>query len=115
MPIRELSNADYHSHKAISNSDLGAAAQSGQAFYDKKFGPKRESTKAFDVGTCFHSLVLPGEQFSQVAAVRPEGLDGRTKAGKAFAAENAGKIILNQSDKDELDKMIESVQKTPCC
>ena len=62
MPIRELSNAEYHSHLAISNSDLGAAAQSGQAFYDKKFGPKRESTKAFDVGTCFHSLVFPGQQ-----------------------------------------------------
>ena len=113
MPIRELSNAEYHSHLAISNSDLGAAAQSGQAFYDKKFGPKRESTKAFDVGTCFHSLVLPGEQLSQVAAVRPEGLDGRTKAGKAFAVENADKIILSTAEKQQLDLMIESVQRHP--
>jgi len=110
----ELSNADYHDHPAISKSDLDAASRSGRHFLDKKEGPPRASTSVFDFGTGFHAAVLPGEDFSQVAVRMPKDIKSKaTKAGKEFAKEHEGKIILNHSDSYALDQMMLSVSEHP--
>ena len=104
-----MTNEEYHGHEAVSKSDLDAARQSGRHFFDKKFGPPQSSTAAFDLGTAFHAAALPGEEFDQVAIRMPEGLKKTTKEGKAFMAEHADKILLNNSDSYALDRMIESM------
>ncbi len=110
----ELTNAEYHAHQAISKSDLDAASRSGRHFLDKKEGPPRASTAVFDFGTAFHAAVLPGEDFSQVAVRMPKLITSKaTKAGKEFAKEHEGKIILNHSDSYALDQMMLSVSEHP--
>tara|TARA_R100000231_G_scaffold120610_1_gene90738 strand:+ start:756 stop:1592 length:837 start_codon:yes stop_codon:yes gene_type:complete len=104
-----MPNAEYHSDKGISNSNLNAASKSGRHFWDQKFGPPRASTHAFDFGTAAHALILPGEDINDVAVRMPEGMKKTTKEGKAFVAEHAGKILLNESDAYALDQMVESV------
>ena len=59
-----MTNEEYHADPAFSKSDLDAAAKSGKHLYDKLFGPKRESTPAFDFGTAFHAAALPGVRTS---------------------------------------------------
>ena len=110
----ELTNAEYHAHEAISKSDLDVARKSGIHFLDKKEGPPRASTPTFDFGTAFHAAVLPGEDFSQTAVRMPKEITSKaTKAGKEFAKEHEGKIILNHSDSYALDQMMLSVSQHP--
>ena len=112
--LTELTNAEYHAHEAISKSDLDAARKSGIHLLDKKEGPPRASTPVFDFGTAFHAAVLPGEDFSQTAVRMPKEITSKaTKAGKEFAKEHEGKIILNHSDSYALDQMMLSVSQHP--
>ena len=64
---KQLTNAEYHAHKAISKSKLDAARKSGRHFYDVVYGSPRESTSAFDFGTLFHASGLPGENVDDIA------------------------------------------------
>ncbi len=109
----EMSNADYHKHTAISNSKLVAARKSGKHLWDMLHGPPRESKAAFDLGTLFHASALPGESIDEIAAFKPEGMDMRTKEGKAFLAEHKGKIIFSPSDAYVLDQMMLSLRQHP--
>ena len=60
-----------------------------------------------------HASALPGEDADEIAARKPEGMDMRTKEGKAFLAEHKGKIILNSSDAYSLDQMMLSLREHP--
>ena len=109
----EMSNADYHAHKAISKSKLDAARKSGRHLQDMLYGPPRESTAAFDMGTVLHASALPGENPDDIAVRMPEGMKKTTKEGKAFVAEHKGKIILNPSDAYVVDQMMLSLREHP--
>ena len=109
----EMSNADYHAHKAISKSKLDAARKSGKHLHDMLYGPPRESTAAFDLGTVLHASALPGEDPDEIAVRMPEGMKKSTKEGKAFVAEHQGKIILNPSDAHVVDQMMLSLREHP--
>ena len=106
---QEMTSAEYHAHKAISKSKLDAARKSGRHLYDMLYGPPRESKPHFDLGIVLHASALPGEDADEIAARKPEGMDMRTKEGKAFLAEHKGKIILNSSDAYSLDQMMLSL------
>ena len=108
-----LSNADYHDHPAYSKSDLDAAHRSGKHLWDKRHGPPRESTAAFDFGTALHAAGLPGEDFDAVAVRMPDGMKKTTKEGKAFVLEHQDKIILNASESYALDQMMLSMLEHP--
>ena len=110
---KQMSNAEYHAHKAISKSKLDAARKSGRHLQDMLFGPPRESTAAFDMGTVVHASALPGENPDDIAVRMPEGMKKTTKEGKAFVAEHKGKIILNPSDAYVVDQMMLSLREHP--
>ena len=112
MP-KQMTNEEYHAHKAISKSKLDAARKSGRHLYDMLHGPPRESTAAFDLGTALHASALPGESVDEVAVRMPEGMKKTTKEGKAFVSDNKGKIILNSSDAYVLDQMMLSLTEHP--
>ena len=109
----EMSNAEYHANCAISKSKLDAARKSGRHLWDMLYGPSRESTAAFDLGTALHASALPGESVDEVAVRMPEGMKKTTKEGKAFVLDNKGKIILNSSDAYVLDQMMLSLTEHP--
>ena len=110
---KQMSNAEYHAHKAISKSKLDAARKSGRHLYDMLYGPPRDSTAAFDMGTVLHASALPGENADDIAVRMPSGMKKTTKEGKAFVAEHKGKIILNSSDAYALDQMVLSLREHP--
>ena len=112
MP-EEMTNEEYHGHAAVSKSDLDVAHKSGRHYFDKKNGPPRPSTAAFDIGTALHAAALPGESFDSVAVRMPEGLKKTTKEGKAFVAEHSDKIILNATDAYCIDQMMLSMLEHP--
>ena len=109
----DLSNADYHDHPALSKSDFDAARKSGRHFFDKRNGPPRDSTAAFNFGSVVHATALPGECVDSIAVRMPEGMKKTTKEGKAFVAEHQGKIILSPSDAYVVDQMMLSLREHP--
>tara|TARA_R100000406_G_scaffold5271_5_gene3639 strand:- start:1062 stop:1913 length:852 start_codon:yes stop_codon:yes gene_type:complete len=109
----EMTNAEYHAHKAISKSKLDAARKSGRHLYDMLYGPPRDSTAAFDIGTVVHASALPGENPDEIAVRMPEGVKKTTKEGIAFKKEHQDKIILNSSDAYAVDQMMLSLREHP--
>lgn len=109
----DISNAEYHATEGISSSMLKEAARSLSHCYAKYFDPAREkkTTPAMDFGTCVHTMVLEPLSQHQVFAVVPEGMDRRSKDGKAFFAdiEDAGLIALKQNDFEKIEKIKKSV------
>ena len=108
-----MTNAEYHAHKAISKSKLDAARKSGRHLYDMLYGPPRDSTAAFDMGTVLHASALPGENADDIAVRMPAGMKKTTKEGIAFKKEHQGKIILNSSDAYAVDQMMLSLREHP--
>jgi exodeoxyribonuclease VIII len=111
--LTELTNAEYHAHKAISKSKLDAARKSGKHLQDMLFGPPRESTAAFDLGTVLHASALPGENPDEIAVRMPDGMKKTTKDGIAFKKEHQGKIILSPADAYLIDQMMLSLREHP--
>jgi len=111
--LTELTNAEYHAHEAISKSKLDAARKSGKHLQDMLFGPPRESTPAFDLGTVLHASALPGENPDEIAVRMPDGMKKTTKDGIAFKKEHQGKIILSPADAYLIDQMMLSLREHP--
>jgi exodeoxyribonuclease VIII len=109
----QLTNAEYHANKAISKSKLDAARKSGKHLYDMLYGPPRESTTAFDLGTVLHASALPGENPDETAVRMPDGMKKTTKEGIAFKKEHQGKIILSPADAYLIDQMMASLREHP--
>lgn len=60
------------------------------------------------LGTMVHSKVL--ERREENYAVIPDGLDGRTKEGKAFKDANASKTVITQDEYAQYKRMISAVE-----
>lgn len=87
--VRGLSNTDYHAMPALGSSGLKRLAQSPAHYYGSALQPGRpvaEPTPSMVAGTLAHCLILEPEALGSRYIVKPDGLDGRTKEGKAWAA-----------------------------
>mgnify|MGYP000644432546 CR=1 FL=1 len=87
--LHDMPADDYHAVDALSNSALSKLSTSPFHYWSEYLAPnrpKREPTPSMLAGTLAHCAVLePGQLFNRYA-VKPEGLDTRTKEGKAWAA-----------------------------
>ncbi len=86
------------SHEAWSAKYLESAYQGG-------------GTPAMVAGSALDALLTDPTSFDGRFAVAPDGLDGRTKEGKAWKAENAGRDILAASAKAEIDATLPRVRE----
>jgi len=82
-------------------------------YYAEYMGEGSQPTAAMEYGIAAHALILEGEEaFAKVAMAKPEGVDFRTKEGKAFKAASKGKMTLSEKDIEEMyafkDKLKES-------
>lgn len=100
-----VSEADYFARPEISQSDLAHMAKSPLHFWYNKYSSereKKESTEAQKFGTLLHSMALEPDKFDERYVVAPEGIDRRTKDGKATWAqlqdEAVGKTIIKADD-----------------
>jgi hypothetical protein len=116
--VLDLSNEDYHAHKAYSSSQLKLAHRNIELFkynvIDKKGGFK--SSPAMRLGTMFHEMVLEPEIFNPVVYPGAK-LDKRTKAYKDFLLDNPcdPDNIITETDFQKLDQMRLNLESHPEC
>jgi exodeoxyribonuclease VIII len=115
-----LENADYHRHAAVSKSHLDQVARSPLHYWARYVDPNRvepEPTPAMQVGTAVHTHVLELDQWDQRYVVMPEGIDRRTKQGKAewdaFSVASSGRTVLSKADADQVLRMGQAVYGHP--
>lgn len=74
---------------------------------------EREETRALLIGTLCHLAVLEPDKLPQAFVVRPEGIDLRTKDGKAWKESVGDTPILDANEAKMLSGMTASVAKHP--
>lgn len=86
--------------------------------YIEKSVPAHTDSPAMAFGRLFHCLALEGEaEVEKRFVVAPQGIDRRTKQGKAdwetFLQSSAGKQAITQDDIDLAWKMVRSIRAKP--
>ena len=99
----KLTNEEHHRMSAISASGLKLIDRSPLHYWAAYVDPNREPrdpTAAMKLGTATHCAILEPAEFDARYTVLPEGLDRRTKEGKALYAEieATGKTALSAPD-----------------
>ena len=115
-----LENAEYHRHSAVSKSHLDLVARSPLHYWARYLDPNRvepEPTPAMLIGTALHTHVLELDQWDQRYVMAPEGIDRRTKQGKAeweaFSVAATGRTVISKADADQVMAMAHSVFRHP--
>jgi len=111
----DMSNKQYHSTPAISASWLKMMNKSAyHVWYHfiSKDRPPSIQTQAMMLGSLTHTLVLEPEKLSAEYVIVPEGIDKRSKDGKAFFAEieESGKTPVKQADFDHCAAMANALR-----
>jgi len=110
MPVNyDMTNNEYHSQPHLSSS--GAKTIALQSLADYKHGERKE-TPAMLMGSAAHTLVFEPNQADTIWQ-----WDGR-RAGKEYnefkdGADEAGAIILNTKEYDQVNRMAEAVRANP--
>lgn len=99
----------YHARQAVTRSKLLLAMESPRRFHDHWTGvvPPREPSSAMALGSALHCAVLEPDQLHELYAIRPEGLDLRTKDGREWRAGCGDKTILSAGDGETMARMLE--------
>ena len=115
-----MNNTDYHAHAAISKSHLDQVAKSPLHYFARYLDPNRvvpEPTPAMAIGSAVHTHVLELDQWDARYVSAPDGIDRRTKAGKAeweaFTTAATGRTVLPKADADLVMRMAHSVFSHP--
>lgn len=113
-------NAQYHANPAVSHSKLEVFRRRPRLYqmrYVTKELPAPEPTAAFRIGSATHCAVLEPEKFPTLYAQRPEGIDRRTKEGRAawesFTAQNVGKEFIDGEEWAQICAMMNAVRCNP--
>lgn len=99
--IHDMTNADYHATSAVSNSVLSSIARSPAHCYALHIADDRkpmQTTPAFFAGTLAHCAILEPAALLDRYMLKPEGLDMRTKEGKAWKAALPAGVLTIDAD-----------------
>ncbi len=109
MIIRGESIEAYHATENISKSKLMTYAKHGPAHYYRQYVKRdlpQPDKPAFAIGRAFDDLMCTSKPSW---AVKPDGFDGRTAAGKQWVAEHAGHDTLTAVDDAMIYEMREAM------
>lgn len=113
-------NQQYHANSAVSHSKLEVFRRRPQLYYRRyiaKTITQEPATAALRLGSAVHCSVLEPLEMTRRFAVRPDGIDRRTKDGKekfaAFEQANAGKEILDMDEAAQVIAMTDAVRQHP--
>lgn len=112
-----MTNEEYHADRtAISSSGLKLMAKSPKHLLCSRL-EKKEPTDSMKFGTLVHTVTLEPRLVDAMYCVMPEGIDKRTKEGKAFWDEfqekNAGKEIVKDEDMNAAIHIAEAIMEHP--
>ncbi len=117
---RTTDNAAYHRHTAVSKSHLDLVARSPLHYWARYLDPNRiqpEPTPAMVIGSALHTHVLEIDTWDENYVTLPDGIDRRTKQGKAewesFSAASSGRTVLSKSDAELVMRMGQAIYAHP--
>lgn len=118
MIHRDMSNESYHADiSALSSSMLKTLDKSPAHFFDMYLSgaEKQAPSQSMIRGTTIHTMTLEPTWFDDRFVVIPDGLDRRTKEGKALWQEmiDSGKQPLTVTDYDMAKGAFKSVMSHP--
>ena len=102
----------YHAVDALSKSMMSKILKS-PAHYKAALEEHQEPSKAMQMGTAIHTAVLEPHLYSQVVAVVPPDIDGRTKEGKAWKEMHKSRIHLTHAEDIDVQGVANSVRRHP--
>jgi hypothetical protein len=114
--IEAFPEEEYHALAAIGSSTVKDMSVSPAYYLEQKLARAgRPPSPAFAIGSMFHQAILePGRENLFIS--EPEGLDKRTREGKAiwaeFSEQSEGRTIMKKSDYDNTIAMIEEFKST---
>jgi len=100
----------YHAVDALSKSMMSKILKS-PAHYRAALEEHQEPTKSMQMGTAIHTAVLEPQLYSQVVAVIPPDIDGRTKDGKAWKEQHKSRIHLTHAEDIDVQGVANSVRR----
>lgn len=107
----------YHSIAAMSAGGLKRMRKSPAHFYGAQLDPQRpqsDPTPAMRAGTLFHVVLFEPGAIAERYVVKPEGMDLRTKDGKAWRAAQSDTIeIIDANDLAKAQTQAERVRSLP--
>lgn len=122
--VSGLNESEYHADKtAVSSSSLRLIHYESEKHFHSRFikGEEKKQTDAMRLGTIIHKAILEGDEFTSLYIVEPK-FEGLTQDGKMssqskaarekkeeWRAENFGKIIVTQDERDMIFGIIDSV------
>ena len=92
-----MNKTTYHEQRSASGSLLRVAYNEGPAGVWQAMTSRSKPSPAMEFGTACHTAFLEPHLFDGQIAVRPEGLDGRTKEGKLWLQSVGDRIVLTQA------------------
>lgn len=114
--LKNISIDDYHARNELSFSGLSRFMQS-PAHYRHYIETPQDPTPAQKFGQAAHFGILQPEEFYKNYAMMPDGIDRRTKDGKAkyeeFISANLDKSIISTEDYYRVQAMTEKVLSHP--
>lgn len=116
MISEDLSLEEYHRSERVSSSKLSVYDKLGPRAYHAMFVARtreREQSEAQLLGCAFEDALLEPKLYAQRYVVRPDGLDGRTKAGKEWYASAGDKPVLRGDQHAAIGHMIENTLRNP--
>ena len=119
--LQPMENAEYHAlTSVISKSHLDLVARSPLHYWARYLDPNRvepEPTPAMLLGTALHTHVLELDAWDARYVMAPEGIDRRTKQGKAeweaFQTAATGRTVLSKADAELVMRMGHAVFSHP--
>lgn len=109
-PYFDMEESRYRAAFGISQTGLKSILSKSPRHFKHEQDNGTKDSAAFKFGRHFHNAVLLGKR---EYVVKPECLDGRTKDGKAWIAENADKDILTQQEHKDIQGMEEALLTNP--
>ena len=108
----DMAAEKYHAVDALSKSMMSKILKS-PAHYRAALEEHQEPTKAMQMGTAIHTAVLEPHLYSQVVAVVPPDIDGRTKEGKAWKEAHKSRIHMTHAEDIDVQGVANSVRRHP--
>lgn len=107
MPIIEhMPNSLYHASEGISKSGLDLIARSPAHW---RYAPRREETRAMQIGTAIHTAILEPERFASEYMLLRDVDDRRASAYKEAVKVHGSERVLTGPEADKVAGMQESV------
>ena len=116
-----MENAEYHAMTSVvSKSHLDLIARSPLHYWARYLDPNRvipEPTPAMAIGSALHTHVLELDQWDARYITAPEGIDRRTKQGKAeweaWTTAAGDRIVLAKADAEQVMRMAQAIYRHP--